>query len=457
MSPSEVQAGTDIARQPPSSPEAEQAVLGSMMLSEQAVSNALDELNDPKYFYKNAHRIIFEAISEMFEEGREIDAVTLGEKLADDDQLEEAGGSNYLAELVNSVPSVAHVAHYAEIVKKNYMHRALIDTCSDIIEMSFNRHENAEDLVDKAEKMIFSVKQDRVSEGVTAIGDIIKETFEEVDEAANREGVISGIKTGYTKFDSMTSGFQKNQLIIIAARPGMGKTSLALNMAQNIALDEEEPVVMFSMEMSNSALTKRLLASSARVSYSKLRSGKISEADWDRLANAMMRLGDAPIYLEDSANLNVLQMKAKARRLQANHGLSLAIVDYLQLMDAVGPAESNEQRLSNISRGLKQLAMELEIPVLALTQLNRQVEHRGGDKRPQLADLRGSGAIEQDADVVGFVYRPFIYTKKEEDKGYAEVILGKQRNGPTGSVPLSFIDEYMRFENMKKEPEPGGY
>ncbi len=457
MPQTEVNTDADIARQPPSSPEAEQAVLGSMMLSEQAVSKALDELDDPKYFYKNAHRIIFEAIGEMFEEGQEIDALTLGERLGEEDQLEQAGGSNYLAELVNSVPSVAHVSHYAEIVKKNYMHRALIDTCSEIIEMSFNRHESAEDLVDKAEKMIFSVKQDRASEGVTAIGDIIKETFEEVDEAANRDGVISGLKTGYTKFDSMTSGFQKNQLIIIAARPGMGKTSLALNMAQNIALEEEEPVVMFSMEMSNSALTKRLLSSSARVSYSKLRSGKISEADWDRLANAMMRLGDAPIYLEDSANLNVLQMKAKARRLQANHGLSLAIVDYLQLMDSVGPAESNEQRLSNISRGLKQLAMELEIPVLALTQLNRQVEHRGGDKRPQLADLRGSGAIEQDADVVGFVYRPFIYTKKEEDKGYAEVILGKQRNGPTGSVPLSFIDEYMRFENMKKEPEPGGY
>jgi replicative DNA helicase len=428
-----------------------------MLLSEKAVSRALDVISSSDYFYSDSHSTIFDAISKMFDEGSKIDGVTLAENLEDNNLLESVGGANYIAELVNTVPSVGHVEHYAQIIKKHFMLRSLIETCSDIIEMSYGRQENAEELVDRAESMIFSVKQERNKEGMSPVGDIIKDTFEEIDRASQRDGVIAGLKTGYTKLDNMTSGFQANQLLIIAARPGMGKTSLALNIAQNIALQENEPVGFFSLEMSKTALTMRLLSSEARVPASSLRSGKVSESDWQRLGNSMMRLGEAPIYLDDSANLNVLQMKARTRRLLADKGLSLVIVDYLQLMDPVGNAESNEQRLAQISRGLKQLAMELEIPVLALTQLNRQVEHRGGDKRPRLADLRGSGAIEQDADVVGFVYRPFVYTQKEEDRGYAELIIAKQRNGPTGTIPLSFGAEYMRFENMKREPDNAAF
>ncbi len=460
MSPSDAISSSqsiDITRRPPSSPEAERALLGAMLLSEKAVSRALDVISSSDYFYSDSHSTIFDAVSKMFDEGSKIDGVTLAENLEDNNLLESVGGANYIAELVNTVPSVGHVEHYAQIIKKHFMLRSLIETCSDIIEMSYGRQENAEELVDRAESMIFSVKQERNKEGMSPVGDIIKDTFEEIDRASQRDGVIAGLKTGYTKLDNMTSGFQANQLLIIAARPGMGKTSLALNIAQNIALQEKEPVGLFSLEMSKTALTMRLLSSEARVPASSLRSGKVSESDWQRLGNSMMRLGEAPIYLDDSANLNVLQMKARTRRLLADKGLSLVIVDYLQLMDPVGNAESNEQRLAQISRGLKQLAMELKIPVLALTQLNRQVEHRGGDKRPRLADLRGSGAIEQDADVVGFVYRPFVYTQKEEDRGYAELIIAKQRNGPTGTIPLSFGAEYMRFENMKREPDNSAF
>lgn len=448
---------TSITRSPPFSPEAEKAVLGSMFISKEAIPRALEIIESPDYFYRKSHQLIFDVIRDMFNENKEVDGVTVAEELESRGQLEDIQGTNYIAGLVNSVPSSANVEHYAEIIEKYHLQRSLINTCNDIIEKSYDGEKDVDELLDMAEENIFSIKNDQVTGRLSPLGDIIKDTFEELEEASQREGVISGLKTGYTKLDNMTSGFQESQLIIIAARPGMGKTTLALNMAQNIALDGDEPVAIFSMEMDKQALSMRFLASEARVPYGKLRSGSISDSNWQRLATGMMRLGEAPIYLDDTPNQNVLQLKAKARRLRAEHDISLLMVDYLQLMDSVKSAESRQQTLSQISRGLKQLAMELSVPVLALTQLNRQVEKRSGEKKPRLADLRGSGAIEQDADLVGFVYRPYYYTDNEEDKGRAELILEKQRNGPTGSIPLTFNSEYMRFDNMKEEAEPAGF
>lgn len=448
---------TDTPRQKPFSPEAERSVLGAMLISKRAIGRAIEILGSGEYFYRRSHRLMYETITSLFDKDEEVDAVTLAEELEARDQLEVVGGSNYIAETINAVPTPAHVEEYARIVKKKYMHRALIETCTEIIEMSYNQSEDVDDLLDRAEQRIFSVKRDQVNQGMESIGEVIKQTFDEIEEAAKQDDVISGTRTGFTQFDTMTSGLQENQFLILAGRPGMGKTSLALNIMQNVAMDEDEVVAMFSLEMSKMALVKRLLASESRISFSSLNDGKISDSDLKRLSNAMFRLGNAPIFLDDNASLNVLQMKAKTRRLKAEQDLSLVIVDYLQLMSGVGASESREQELAHISRGLKQMAMELQIPVLALTQLNRQVENRGGDKRPKLSDLRGSGAIEQDADLVGFVYRPFVYTQDEADRGHAELIIGKQRNGPTGTVELQFIDEYMRFENQSRQPEPAGF
>ncbi len=455
--PQPATADNTITRRPPFSPEAEKAVLGSMCISPEAIPRAIEIIDSPDFFYRKAHQLIFEAIRDMFNEDKEVDGLTVAEELESRGELEEAQGANYIAGLVDAVPTSANVEHYAEIVEKYHLLRSLINSCNEIIEKSYAGEKDVDTLLDEAEENIFSIKNDQVTGRLSPLGDIIKDTFDKLEEASQREGVISGLKTGYTKLDNMTSGFQESQLIIIAARPGMGKTTLALNMAQNIALEEDDPVAIFSMEMDKQALSMRFLSAEARVPYSKLRSGRISESNWQRLATGMMRLGEAPIFLDDTPNQNVLQLKAKARRLRAEHDISLLMVDYLQLMDSVKSTESREQTLSQISRGLKQLAMELSVPVLALTQLNRQVEKRSGEKRPQLADLRGSGAIEQDADLVGFVYRPYYYTENEEDKGRAELILGKQRNGPTGSVPLTFNSEYMRFDNMKSEPEPAGF
>jgi len=437
----------------PFSLEAEQSVLGSMLISERAVSRAIDSIKAPEFFHRKSHRLIFDAIQDMFEDETEIDGTTLLDELESRNVLEDVGGSSYIAELVNSVPAPAHVEDYAEIVREKYVLRNLIETCTDIIEMSYEQTEDVEDLLDRAEQKIFSVRKDQIRGGLERIHHAIDSMVEELNETHQEDGGVTGIPTGYSLFDQRTTGFQNNQLIILAARPGMGKTSLALNIAKNVGMNAEKEVALFSLEMSKNALAMRLLSSESKVPFKKIRSGKLADRDYKRINNAMARLTEAPIFIDDTPSLNVLEMKAKVRRMKAEHGLSMAIIDYLQLMDPIGRPESREQQLAGISRGLKKLAMEMEIPVLALTQLNRRVEHRD-DKRPRLADLRGSGAIEQDADLVCFVHRDYLYTEKEEDKGRAELIIGKQRNGPTGSIPLTFRAKHMSFEESSRRDEP---
>jgi replicative DNA helicase len=447
----------DLTRSLPSSNEAERSLLGSMLLpnSRETISKVIDSLGDnPDYFYRDAHKTIFRTILDMFQEEVEVDTVTLAEKLENQDKLDDIGGASYLAELVDSVPSAAHVDHYAEIVEQKYTHRSLIETCEDIIQRSYREEKTPDELLDQAEQRIFSVKEEQISDGLTPITDDMEETFDILQEAAEREDTIAGISTGFSEMDEKTSGMQASQLNIIAARPGMGKTSFALTLAQNAALEEDEPVAVFSLEMSKRTLVKRMLASVSEVSFEKLRDGELSDRDWHKVTNAMTRLNNSPIFLNDNANMDVLEMKGQARRLRAEHGLSLLLVDYLQLMEPVDSSIPREQQLAHISRGLKQLAMELDIPVMALTQLNREVERRGGDKRPQLSDLRGTGAIEQDADLVAFIYRQHYYTQKEEHKGIADIIIGKQRNGPTGTIQLHWHDDYMSFTELDTGREP---
>jgi len=416
------------------------------------VGTAIRMLGSPEFFYRESHRIIYEAVEDMYDREDDIDPVTLAEELEKRDQLEAAGGANYLAELINSVPTAAHVEHYAEIVKEKYTHRELIETCEEIIRESYQESLSPDELLDRAEQKIFSVRERKGSEGLSRIKEVMRSTFERLEEADRREDVIAGLSTGYTRLDNLTSGFQESQLIIVAARPGMGKTALALNIAQHVALEEEEPVAIFSFEMPNNSLVMRLLSATSQVSFEKLRDGNLTDEDWHKVTNAMARLSQAPVYLDDNPG-NVLQMKADARRLRAEEGLSLLIVDYLQLIEGHTNSDTRERELAAISRGLKQLAMELKIPVIALTQLNRKPENRGGSKKPRLSDLRGSGAIEQDADLVGFIYRHYEYSKDEADKGSAELILDKQRNGPTGTVQLSWVDKYMAFRNPETHRE----
>lgn len=439
------------SRSLPYSDEAERSLLGSLLLpdSRKTISQVIDSLgDDPAYFHRQRHQIIFQTILDMFQNEVEVDTVTLAEELDNRDQLEKIGGASYLAELINSVPSSAHVDHYAEIVEQKYTHRALIEVCDNIIQLSYREEESPDKILDQAEERIFSVKEKQIKEGLRPIGDTVETTFETLEQAAEREGMIAGISTGFKGLDEKTSGLQESQLNIIAARPGMGKTSFALTLVQHAALEEDETAAIFSLEMSKDTLVQRLLAGVSEVSFAKLRDGKLSDRDWHKVTNAMTRLSQSPIYLNDNASTDVLEMKGQARRLMAERGLSLLVVDYLQLMEPVDSSVPRERQLANISRGLKQLSMELNIPVVALTQLNREVERRSGDNRPQLSDLRGSGAIEQDADLVAFIYRQYHDTKKEEHKGIADIIVGKQRNGPTGTVQLHWHDEYMTFTEL---------
>ncbi|MFB6354979.1 MAG: replicative DNA helicase [bacterium] len=437
----------DITRQSPHSLDAEQALLGSMILSEKAIARAIQNIPDIDYFYYKKHRVIFNAIRELYDENQTVNEITLPERLTRKDQLDEVGGSAYIGQLIEMVPHEGSVEHYVDIIREKYVLRALIDVCSDIIEESYQDPEQIDELLDNSEKKFFNIKQNQGKEGFRSASNIVDETFEDLKQSHDKDGAITGLRTGFSYFDELTSGLQENQLIIVAARPGMGKTSLALTMARNIGLNRDSTVGIFSLEMSQNALVKRLLSGISKIPHRKLNSGNLSDEDFQRLGNAMARIGKAEIHLNDNPSLGVLDMKTEARQLKSKHGLDLILVDYLQLMKGPRNANSREQELATISRGLKEMAMELEIPVIALTQLNRKVENRS-DKRPKLADLRGSGAIEQDADVVAFVYREHYYTEKPEDEGRAEIILGKQRNGPTDTVELSFIGECMTFEEM---------
>ncbi len=440
---------------PPQNLEAEQSVVGGVLLENEAISKVL-EILIPEDFYRESHGIIFHSMIELFEKNQPIDLITLTNHLKGKGQLDGVGGSAYLSSLADSIPTAANIAFYARIVKEKAVLRKLISTATEIATRGYDDEDDVWDLVDEAEKSIFQISESQIRPSFFQMKSILKESFKTIEKLYESKEIVTGVPSGFTDIDKLTSGFQSSDLIIIAGRPSMGKTAFCLNIAQYVAVEKKIPVAFFSLEMSKEQLVMRMLCSEAQVDAHKVRGGFLGETDWPKLTRAAGTLSEAPIFIDDTAALSVLEMRAKARRIMAEHKLGLIIVDYLQLMRGRGLStrgrsgiESREQEISEISRSLKALAKELNIPVIALSQLNRRVEERQ-NKRPQLADLRESGAIEQDADLIGFIYRDEIYNRSEENpnKGIAEVIIGKQRNGPVGEVKLAFIDKYASFQNL---------
>ncbi|MEW6682784.1 MAG: replicative DNA helicase [Nitrospirota bacterium] len=433
-------------RIPPQHVEAEEFVLGAILLDNQALNKVLEVLS-PNAWYREAHRKIFQAMIDLSETNEAIDQITVCEQLRRRNELEQIGGAAYLAQLVAQVPTAANVRHHAKIVQDKSLLRNLITVATDIVASGYQDVEKVDDLIDQAERKIFELAERRMRQSFIPVRQIVKGTFEMIERLYERKELVTGVPTGFSDLDKMTAGLQPSDLIILAGRPSMGKTALALNMAQHAATKCNETVAIFSLEMSKEQLVLRMLCSEARVDAHKLRSGFLAREDWRKLTDAASRLSEAKIFIDDTPGMTVLEMRAKARRLKAEHRLALVIVDYLQLMRGRGDADNREQEISDISRSLKGLAKELNVPVIALSQLSRAVETRGGDKKPQLSDLRESGAIEQDADVVMFVFREEVYRQDENNRGVAEILVRKQRNGPTGEVALTFLDRYTRFED----------
>ena len=431
---------------PPQNIEAEQSVLGSILLEPEALSRVLEVMTGDD-FYRQGHRTIFNAMLDLYQKGTPVDLITLTEILQNKEQLEDIGGASYLTSLADAIPSAVHVDSYAHIVREKSILRRLINRTTEITSKSYNFSGDAEDLLDEAEKAIFEISEAKINPLVYPLSDVIKDSFGTIEQLYDRKERVIGVPSGFTQLDKLTSGFQNSDLVIIAGRPSMGKTALALNIARNAAVDHEVPVVIFSLEMSRHQLAIRLLCSEARVDSNKVRTGFFGEREWAKLTAAAGTLSEAPIFIDDSPTISVLQVRAKARRLKSEKGLGLIVVDYLQLMKGREGSERREQEISEISRSLKALAKELDLPVIAISQLNRRPEGRD-DKKPVLADLRESGAIEQDADVICFIFREEMYEENSKHKGIAEILLRKHRNGPTGSVPLKFFTEYTRFEDL---------
>jgi replicative DNA helicase len=438
-------------RVPPQAVEAERAVLGAMMLGEEAIAKAV-ELLDENCFYRDAHRRIYEAVITLFDRSEPADLVTVREALKVAGYLEAAGGEIYLAELLDEVATTANVEYYARIVLESAIKRRLIGALTGVISEAYEAGGEAVELLDRAEQEIFRLSERRLRRGARPLEEILHRTFELIDQAHARKGGLSGVATGFKLLDEKLAGLQPSDLIILAGRPSMGKTAFALNVARNVGVDAGVSVAFFSLEMSAHQLAQRMLCSEARLDFHAVRTGRLPKTDYQKLSMCVGRLAEAPILIDDSPSLSVLEFRAKARRLKSEHGIGLIMVDYIQLMSGPRAAESRQIEITMISRALKALAKELDIPVLALSQLSRAVETRGGDRRPQLSDLRESGALEQDADVVLFMYREEYYSKeKPEAQGRAEVIIGKQRNGPVGTIPLAFHTEYARFDNLAPE------
>jgi replicative DNA helicase len=428
----------------PQNIEAEQFVLGSILLENDALFKTL-EILDADGFYRESHRKIFSAMIDLFEQNDPVDLITLTERLKKNNQLEEVGGASYLATLLNLVPTAANVRHHARIVREKAVLRRLINVATEIVSQSYQDTQDVEELLDLAEQRIFEIAEHRVTESFTNINQVLKESFKTIEQLFERKELVTGIPTGFEDLDRMTSGLQPSDLIIIAGRPSMGKTAFALNIAQKAAIKQKHPVAIFSLEMSRQQLALRLLCSEASVDSARLRSGYLDKTDWPKLTRAAGTLSEAPIFIDDTPGISVLDIRAKARRLQKERGLDLIILDYLQLMRGRSGVDSRQQEIAEITRSLKSLAKELNVPLVALSQLSRAVEQRPKG-RPQLSDLRESGAIEQDADVVAFIYRPELYGD-EDTAGQAEIIIGKQRNGPVGTVKLTFLKQYTRFED----------
>ena len=436
----------ELGRNPPQNISAEQAALGSMLLQEDAILHGVDILR-PEDFYKKSHQIIFKCILELFEKGRGVDLVTLTEELNRVSLLEEIGGVTYLTNLINSVPTAANIEYYIKIVEEKSILRNLINSATKIISMGYEEKEDAKVLLDKAEHLVFEISQRNIKQSFVSIKELITDSYEKIEDLYHREEFITGVSSGFDEFDEITTGFQPTEFIVIAGRPAMGKTAFCMSIAQYASISKNTPVAIFSLEMSKSQLVQRMLFSEARIDAQNLRKGRLAEKDWAPLSNAAGRLSSAPIFIDDTAGITCLEIKAKARRLKAQHNLGLVIIDYLQLISSSGRIENRQQEISEISRSLKGLARELNVPVIAVSQLSRAVEQRI-ERRPRLSDLRESGAIEQDADLVVFIYREEYYKPKTEKKGIAEIIISKQRNGPTGKVELTFVKEYAKFENL---------
>ncbi len=437
---------------PPQNLEAERSTLGAMLLEREAIGKVVEILTE-ETFYSEAHRRIFRAIVDLYDRNEPVDYITLTDLLSRWGDLEAAGGAPYLTSLTDSVPTAAHVEHYARIVKEKYLLRRLIRTSTELITRSYSGEEEADGLLDEAERSMFELSQNRQRGGVLKIKDVIHDAMELVEKFSKHETHITGVPTGFPDLDEMTSGLQAGELVIMAARPSMGKTALALNLASYAALEAKLPVAVFSLEMSAEALVTRMLCSEARVNVHAVRTGRLAEGDLGHLSMAAGRLFDAAIYIDDSPSATVLELRSKARRLKAEQNIGLVIVDYIQMISSNTRSDNRQQEIAVISRSLKALAKELRVPVLAISQLSRAPEARG-DRRPQLSDLRESGAIEQDADVVMFIYREAYYEKDKRDDRTAEVIVAKQRNGPTGTVKLVFNQQYTRFDSISMRP-PG--
>ncbi|TNF50106.1 replicative DNA helicase [bacterium] len=439
-------ADTDIRKVPPQNLEAERAVLGAILMDNETVYTVM-EIIEPSAFYQPSHRLIFSTMLDLSERGEPIDIVTLTDRLRSAGSLDKAGGPDYIPTLADKVPTSAGVANYAKIVKEKATLRNLIETSSEIVQDCFDAPGDVDQLLDEAERRIFAISEERIRSGFLSMKEIVKSSFKTIESLYEKKEHITGVPSGFADIDELTSGFQSSDLIIIAGRPSMGKTAFCLNVAQYASMQKQLTVAVFSLEMAKEQLVMRMLCSEARIDAHRLRSGFLGQTDWPKLSTAAGRLADAAIYIDDTPALSSMEMRAKTRRLKADKGLDLVIVDYLQLMSSRSRSDSREQEISEISRSLKALAKELGVPVVALSQLNRGVESRM-DKRPILADLRESGAIEQDADVIIFIYRDEVYNKESMEKGIAEIIIGKQRNGPVGTRKLTWLDKYTRFEDL---------
>ncbi|MEW6623468.1 MAG: replicative DNA helicase [Bacillota bacterium] len=438
-------------RLPPHNLEAEQAVLGALLLDPETVYVVVDSLK-PEDFYRQTHRTIYQAILELTEKNQPVDMLSVIEFLRQKNKLEEVGGATYISSLSTLVPTTANVGYYANLVSEKGVVRALISAASHIVQKAYQGSLQVPELLDEAERSIFEINQKRQREGFSSIKDILLEAFDKLEKLSQRTEDITGIPT-FVDLDKLLSGLQPSDLIICAARPGMGKTSFCLNIAQRVACSKKIPVAIFSLEMSKEQLVQRMWAAEAMVNQHKMRSGKLSEDDWKRLINAAEYISQAPIYIDDTPVISVMEIRAKARRLKSEVGLELIIIDYLQLMRGSRRVENRQQEISEISRSLKGLARELDVPILALSQLSRAVEHTH-DKKPNLSHLRESGALEQDSDVVMFIHRPDYYDEETEKKGIAEIILAKHRHGPTGTVELVFLPDYTKFVDFSREAPP---
>lgn len=436
-------------RLPPQNVEAEQAVLGAIFLEPSSL-NVASEILVPEDFYRVSHNKIFRAMLKLYDEGKSIDLITVTEELASADLLEDIGGVSYLSELATSVPTAANIEYYARIVEEKSLLRRLIRAATSIVRDGYEQEEDVESLLSEAEKRIMEVSARKNVGDFKHIKDILVKTYDNIELLNSRVGEITGIPTGFTELDRMTAGFQRNDLIIVGARPSMGKTAFALNIAQNVATKTDETVAIFSLEMGAEQLVMRMLCAEGNIDAHRLRTGNLSEEDWGKLTMAMGSLSNARIFIDDTPGIRIQEIRAKCRRLKQEHGLGMVVIDYLQLILGNSRySENRQQEVSEISRSLKQLARELEVPVIALSQLSRSVEQRQ-DKRPIMSDIRESGSIEQDADIVAFLYRDDYYNKDSENKNIIEIIIAKQRNGPTGTISLAFIKEYNKFVNLER-------